>query len=82
MNAAHEQLDPDTRAFILDLEALTRKYGLAVAGCGCCGSPWLESVKKDAPPEAGYISGQLKWIDPRDSVTRPEELASVVRSEA
>lgn len=28
-------------AFLADLAELSMKYGLAVGGCGCCGSPWI-----------------------------------------
>jgi len=27
--------------FVVELTALTRKHGVSVCGCGCCGSPWL-----------------------------------------
>ncbi|MFU0240394.1 hypothetical protein ACKI1J_32235 [Streptomyces scabiei] len=43
---------PDTSAesvtaFLQDLSALTEKYGLVIAGCGCCGSPWLNPAAEE-----------------------------------
>lgn len=29
-------------AFLADLDALTEKHGIAIGGCGCCKSPFLE----------------------------------------
>lgn len=32
------------QAFLNELTALTRKHGIAIGGCGCCGSPWLAAL--------------------------------------
>ncbi len=31
-------------AFLEDLEKITRKHKIAIGGCGCCGSPFLEGI--------------------------------------
>lgn len=31
--------------FLNELSELTIKYGIAIGGCGCCDSPWLEEIK-------------------------------------
>ena len=30
------------KEFLAELAELTKKYGIRINGCGCCGSPWLE----------------------------------------
>ena len=40
-----------TEEFLSELGALSRKHGIWVSGCGCCGSPFL--VEEDAP---GYYT--------------------------
>jgi hypothetical protein len=27
--------------FLAELTELSKKHGLAIGGCGCCGSPWI-----------------------------------------
>lgn len=31
-----------TTEFLKELTELTNKYRIEIAGCGCCGSPWLD----------------------------------------
>jgi hypothetical protein len=39
--------------FLRDLSALTVTYGLVIAGCGCCASPWINPVThEDTAPAA------------------------------
>lgn len=30
--------------FSKELSDLTKKYGIAIGGCGCCGSPYLDDL--------------------------------------
>lgn len=54
------------RAFLSDLEWLTRKHGVMIFGCGCCGSPSLvELDEEQLVPEAGY-SGDAQRLGGRD----------------
>jgi hypothetical protein len=39
-------IDPEKRKkFLKELSALTRRYRIGIAGCGCCGSPFLCDTK-------------------------------------
>lgn len=44
-------LDPRerVRAFLDELTQLSRRYGLVVGGCGCCGSPNLMDLDNEEP---------------------------------
>jgi hypothetical protein len=65
-------LDKDERAFLIGLEKLTRETGVTIAGCGCCGSPFLcrpDNENSRDNPEAGYGFGyadEVVWIDTED----------------
>lgn len=60
------------QAFLVGLEELTKKYGVAVAGCGCCGSPRLEQVS----PEGEYTHytqfDRVEWLATKDAPVRAE----------
>jgi hypothetical protein len=59
--------DEQLRAFLIELSELSRKHGLLIGGCGCCGSPYIMR-KEDNQEPSGYLtynSGDLSWISPR-----------------
>lgn len=54
--------------FMIGLEALTRKIGIKICGCGCCGSPFLDDAKITSA-ESGYgygAEGKVEWMDPKE----------------
>jgi hypothetical protein len=55
----------DVKQFILRLTALTREFGIAIGGCGCCGSPYLTEAKNTEDINAGYavLDSQVQWVD-------------------
>lgn len=54
--------------FLVELAALTRKHGISIGGCGCCGSPWLNAEADVSDQRAGYaLCDELKWVAPSDS---------------
>lgn len=54
------------REFMRELSALTKKHGVVVSGCGCCGSPALEDLVADEA-DAGYAYvGHVRWVTPSD----------------
>ncbi len=54
------------REFLQGLRELTLKTGIAIAGCGCCGSPYLVEINKDSLTDDvryGYgCADELTWI--------------------
>lgn len=69
------------QAFLLELRELTRKHGVAIGGCGCCGSPWLDEDVDVSDERAGYSedSGELRWIAPGDNADGEKHSAGIVR---
>ena len=54
-------------AFLVDLRVLTIKHGVAIAGCGCCGSPYIDDKVDVSDPSAGYVhesGSDVAWIVP------------------
>jgi hypothetical protein len=63
-------MNENEKAFLIELTALSKKHGIAVDGCGCCGSPFLNTIDS-APDEAGYAINpgelnDLRWSTPKD----------------
>ena len=53
------------KEFLRGLTKLTKKTGIAINGCGCCGSPSLTNVKSIKGEyifeEDGYDVDNIKW---------------------
>jgi len=64
-------MEDKEREFIIALEKLTRETGIAIGGCGCCGSPRLDKINLAKESKlAGYGtdgSCDIMWISPNDS---------------
>ena len=51
--------------FLRGLRKLTLSTGIEIAGCGCCGSPWLSSIDSGMK-DGGYEHEdweKISWID-------------------
>ncbi len=46
------------RTFLQELTELTKQHNLAIGGCGCCDSPWVEEINT---PERDFIFDNLRW---------------------
>ncbi len=68
----HVRLTTEQAAVIADLTALALRTGFVINGCGCCGSPGLESYSADGLRELGsgsYLvsvslssAEELEWV--------------------
>jgi hypothetical protein len=61
-------IDPAKReAFLRDLHELTQMHGIAIGGCGCCGSPYLYEVN---PSECThYVTGDRAHAENHEELT-------------
>lgn len=77
-------MEENERQFLLELTALTRKYGIAITGCGCCGSPALEKAEYPTDLSAGYTMspGHLLWLEPANEFLWERYSGGIVREEA
>lgn len=52
----------DVEGFLEKLSELSLSYGIAIGGCGCCGSPYL--IDRDGNTEInGLQHDELIWVD-------------------
>lgn len=47
--------------FLRELSELTKKYKIVISGCGCCGSPSLNSMTADEENGQYEYQDRLKW---------------------
>jgi hypothetical protein len=72
------------RKFLIGLEKLSRKTGVVIGGCGCCGSPWVSEIDEAALDEkAGYAmtqdDGGINWVSPSDEYDWKEYHESIIK---
>lgn len=71
--------------FLLGLTELTRRTGIEIGACGCCGGPSLTRLKPEQLVEqAGYASTQdqwemVRWISPADERDWEEYRSEIVK---
>lgn len=50
----------NVQEFLKELTKLSRDYGIAIGGCGCCGSPWLYEEEGDDFKNQAYGIDRVK----------------------
>ncbi len=53
--------------FLNELTALTKKYKISIDGCGCCGSPALNSIEI-VSEDSKYVLGRNKSYQGEDNL--------------
>lgn len=75
-------LSAKEREFILGLTKLTQETGIAIGGCGCCGSPYLVEAKFTSSA-SGYVCDRdgesVRWIDPSDEYDWSHYANSIIK---
>ncbi len=68
-------LDEKELKFMEGLAKLTRETGVQIAGCGCCGSPFLMEAEEPGNPDAGYTvddaGDHVRWRTPGARTVHP-----------
>ena len=59
--------------FLKELAKLTKKYNIAIRGCGCCGSPYIDDFQKEFDGEDLYFDKE-KQIYKLDNITKNDEV--------
>lgn len=70
--------------FLIGLAKLSRETGIAIGGCGCCGSPSIDALKpEELEARAGYGYGymnEVSWISPSNSYNWKRFAGSIVHA--
>lgn len=59
--------------FLKELAELTKKYNIAIRGCGCCGSPYIDDFQKEFDGDDLYFDEE-KQIYELDNITKNDEV--------
>ena len=59
--------------FLKELAELTKKYNIAIRGCGCCGSPYIDDFEKEFDGENLYFDKE-KQIYELENITKNDEV--------
>ena len=63
-----KEVTAEDQAFLDELTLLTKKHGIVIAGCGCCGSPFLYDLLKREERgryEAKKHRVDVEWVVPK-----------------
>lgn len=60
--------------FLKELAELTKKYNIAIKGCGCCGSPYIDDFEKEFDGEYLYFDKE-KQIYELENITKNDEVS-------
>lgn len=53
----------NTKEFLKELAELSMKHGIVIGGCGCCGSPHLNEVKRKGHYEISPHGDDLSFVE-------------------
>lgn len=59
--------------FLKELAELTKKHNIAIRGCGCCGSPYIDDFQKEFDGENLYFDEE-KQIYELENITKNDEV--------
>jgi hypothetical protein len=64
-----EPTEEQVAAFMEEFIPLAKKHGLMIAGCGCCGSPWIGVIEE---ADAGSIPDRIDLgLEPKEDPIPP-----------
>lgn len=56
-------IENNKEKFLTELTELSKKHGIVIHGCGCCGSPWLDELKENETNKKYVVNSyySLEW---------------------